>query len=101
MIEYFNFGFTFLAAVCLLAALFYLWKYKAKEDERLWKGLNALFFSLAILDIYLLTKTFVLFVGMFGWLENIIYDINLVLNIGLTPLIVICMFIGILLFREV
>lgn len=101
MIEYFNFGLTFLAAVCLSATLFYLWKYKTKEDERLWKGLNALFFSLVVLDIYLSAKAFALFVGMFGWLENIIYDINLVLNIGLTPLIVICMFIGILLFREV
>ncbi len=101
MIEYFNFGFTFLAAICLFTTLFYLWKHKSKEDERLWKGLNALFFSLVILDIYLSAKAFVLFVGMFGWLENLIYDINLVLNIGLTPLIVMCMFIGILLFREV
>lgn len=102
MIEYFNFGFNLLAAVCLAFTLFYLIRYKVKEDERLWKGLNAFIVSMIFLEIYLLIKVFVLFVEMFNWnLANLMYNLNLVCNIGLTPLIAICMLIGALLFKEV
>lgn len=101
MIEYFNFGLTLLAAICLGATLFYLWKYKAKEDERLFKGFNAFIVSLCFLELYLLAKVFVLFNVMFGWLANVVYNVNLVLDVGVTPLIVICMLIGVMLFREV
>lgn len=101
MIEYFNFGLTVLAAVCLGATLYYLLKYKSKEDERLFKGFNAFIVSLGFLELYLLTKVFVLFNVMFGWLSNVVYNVNLILDVGVTPLIVICMLIGVMLFREV
>lgn len=100
MIQYFNFGVSFLAMVCLGATLYYLWMYRKKEDERLAKGFNAFIFSLGFLELFLISKTFVLFITMF-WSLGITYYFNLVADGILTPLVVLLMLTGVMLFREV
>jgi len=101
MIQYFNFGLTLLAAICVGVAGFYLFKYKKKEDERLTKGYNAIVSSIFLLEVYLLIKTFNTFVNMFNWDLSFIYYLNFITDVVIVSLIVLCMLIGIMLFKEV
>ena len=100
MIQYFNFGITLLAAICVVLTSFYLLKYKKKEDERLFKGYNAIISSMFLLGAYLLIKVFNTFVNLF-WDLSIVYYLNFVTDVVIVSLIVLCMLIGVMLFKEV